>query len=331
VENVDIIRNGSAGWNGDIDGEDACIGTQTFRNLLVTWNGCGETYPDGQHVACWGQEAGGYGDGVAINTTGGHWVIEDASILNNTQDGLDMLYIRLPGSFIELRRVISAGNAGNQIKMTADQAIIENTIIVSNCGRFHDMPYWNNDDDCRANGDALGLFMQPGSQFTVTNSTITGEGGQLMVAACALDQTCDGSEQALVRNTLFQGQKIAYLPSEDVVFAWYDDEPPLDLLPANPFLVDHSLVTTGIRFGNVEPCPGNGNLCDVIDAGIVSSAIDSFDARLLVGSPAIDAGTSEGAPAVDFANHPRDANPDIGAYEWRLQTYRFLFLPYIHR
>jgi len=34
-------------------------------------------------------------------------------------------------------------------------------------------------------------------------------------------------------------------------------------------------------------------------------------------SPAINAGTAVGAPAVDFAGRPRDAHPDIGAYEWQ--------------
>jgi len=33
------------------------------------------------------------------------------------------------------------------------------------------------------------------------------------------------------------------------------------------------------------------------------------------GSPALNAGTSEGAPAEDMEGHPRDARPDIGAYE----------------
>jgi hypothetical protein len=239
-----------------------------------------------------------------------------------------MLYIRLPGSMIEIRRTISAGNDGNQIKLTSEQAIIENTIMVSNCGRFHGMPYWNNDDDCRAGGDALALDLQPGGQFTVMNSTITGEGGCLMIAGCALNQTCDGSEQILVRNTLFQGQKTFYNPDEDVCFAWYDDEssPPM---PTNPFVVDYSLITTGLKFGNVTPCPGNNNLCDV-PSGVANAAIDSFDAHLLTDSPAIDAGTSAGAPAMDFANHPRDANPDIGAYERQLVSL-WIYLPYILR
>jgi len=40
------------------------------------------------------------------------------------------------------------------------------------------------------------------------------------------------------------------------------------------------------------------------------------DYHLRDGSPAIDAGTATGAPAGDLDSHPRDARPDIGAYEF---------------
>jgi hypothetical protein len=322
VENMRIVGNGLAGWNGDIDGEDANTGTLTFHHWLVAWNGCGETYPEGQHIGCWGQEAGGYGDGVGTGTTSGHWIIEDSAFLNNTSDGLDLLYARLPGSVIEIRRTIAEGNDGNQIKVTASQAIIENTIVISNCGHFHGMPYWNNDDDCRAGGDALAFDLQPGGQITIVNSTVTSQGGCLVIAGCALDQTCNGSEKVLMRNLLFQGQKIFFTPDEDTCFAWYDDEssPPM---PSNPFVVDYSLIT-GVRFGNVNPCPGSHNLCDMMP-GIANPDIDRFDAHLLAGSPAINAGTPDGAPVVDFDNRPRDTNP-----EWR-QPSAWIYLPFILR
>jgi hypothetical protein len=333
VERVEIVGNGLAGWNFDLvgDGSDSeNHGTLTFRHWLVAWNGCGETYPELQHIGCWGQEAGGYGDGAGFGgISGGHYIIEDAAFLDNTSDGLDMLYIRLPGSQIEIRRTIAAGNDGNQIKLTADQSLIENTIIVSNCGRFHDMPYWNNADDCRAAGDALALFLRPGGQSKVVNTTITGEGTCLMIAGCAIDETCYGSEQILVRNSLFQGGKVFYNPDEDTCFAWYDDEssPPM---PANPFVIDYSLMSQSMNFGNVNPCPGDHNQCDVADIGLAKSTIDSFNAHLLEFSPAIDAGTTAGAPTRDYAGLPRDNHPDVGAYEYNPYLPK-LYLPSILR
>ena len=315
VENVRLVGNGWAGWNGDLVGdgsESENHGTFIFRHWLVEWNGCGETYPGQDHIGCWAQEAGGYGDGAGFGgTTGGHYIIEDSAFLHNTSDGLDMLYVRLPDSKIEIRRTISAENAGNQIK-TSGNVSIENSIIVSNCGFFHGMPYWNNDDDCRAGGDALAFDLNPGGQASVVNSTITGTGNCLAIAGCALDKTCQGNERVLMRNDLFQGQKFFWSPDEDTCFAWYDDEssPPM---PANPFVVEYSLIT-GVRFGNVNPCPGSHNLCDV-NSGLVNISIDTFDAHLLSDSPAVNAGTPDGAPSTDFDNNPRDAQPDIGAYE----------------
>ena len=44
----------------------------------------------------------------------------------------------------------------------------------------------------------------------------------------------------------------------------------------------------------------------------------SYDYRLLSGSPAIDAGTLVDAPATDIEGTPRDATPDMGAYEFYL-------------
>jgi hypothetical protein len=326
LERVHIVGNGLVGWDGDIEGEDANNGTLTFRYWRVEWNGCGETYPDEEHIGCWGQEAGGYGDGVGTGTTGGHWIIEDSAFLYNASDGLDLLYTRLPDAAIEIRRTVSIGNAGNQIKTTGPLTM-ENSLLVSNCGFFEGMPYWNSDDNCRAGGDALALSLNPGDQVSIVNSTLTGEGGCLTIAECALDKVCDGTETILMRNTLFQGQPILSEPAEDACFAWYDDEssPPM---PADPFVVEYSLIT-GVRFGNVTPCPGPGNLCDVL-AGIADPAIDSFDGHLLSGSLAIDAGTTTGAPSDDLDGRPRDALPDIGAYEW-WEANAWVYLPLAHK
>jgi len=315
VDRVRLAGNGLAGWNGDLVGDGSNSenhGTLIFRRWLVEWNGCGETYPEEEYLGCWGQEAGGYGDGAGFGgATGGHYIIEDSAFLHNTSDGLDMLYTRLPGARVEIRRTIAEGNDGNQIKVTGE-VVIENSIIVSNCGFFHDMPFWNNDDDCRAGGDALVFALNPGGQARVINSTITSEGGCLVIAECALDKTCNGSEKVAMRNVIFQGQKIFFNPDEDTCFAWYDDEasPPM---PSNPFVVEYSLIT-GVRFGNVTPCPGPHNLCDVF-SGLLNISMDAFDAHLRPDSPAINAGTSDGAPADDYDGRKRDAHPDIGAYE----------------
>jgi hypothetical protein len=135
-----------------------------------------------------------------------------------------------------------------------------------------------------------------------------------MTAGCAVGKTCNGQETIRVRNTIFQGQKVYFNPEEDTCFAWYDDEssPPM---PADPFDVERSLVT-GVRFGNVTPCPGGDNLCDV-PSGLADTSIDRFDPVPRAGSPVVDAGLVEGAPADDITGQPRDGRPDIGACERR--------------
>jgi len=59
--------------------------------------------------------------------------------------------------------------------------------------------------------------------------------------------------------------------------------------------------------------PGVGNINE--DPMFVDP--DNGDYHLQVGSPCIDAGTSDGAPVDDLEGNPRYASPDMGAYEYR--------------
>ena len=315
VENVRIAGNGWSGWDGDIDGDDANSGTLRFKRWTVEWNGCGETYPGGQPTGCWAQSAGGYGDGVGTGTTGGRWIIEDSAFLYNTSDGLDLLYARLPDSYIEIRRTVAKGNAGNQIKTTGP-ALIENSIIAGNCGWFDGQSFTFNVDNCRAVGNALSLDLRPGNQVTVTNSTFTSEGDCLVLANC--DGTCNGAEKVRLRNNIFQGQTDFLQPFENTCLMYQET------FPQDPFDNDYAVIV------NVKEnvCPGVYSICGV-SPGLVNSSIDAFDAHLLASSPAINAGTANGAPSDDFDARPRDAQPDIGAYEWRQST--SLYLPLILR
>ncbi len=56
--------------------------------------------------------------------------------------------------------------------------------------------------------------------------------------------------------------------------------------------------------------------------------IGGGDYHLRVGSPCADEGTSAGAPTHDIEGTPRDAAPDMGAYEWNGPR---VFLPYIFK
>ncbi len=321
VEDVRIAGNGSVGWDGDLWDAlgDSNSGTLTFRRWTVEWNGCGETYPGEQPTGCWAQSAGGYGDGFATGLSGGHWIVEDSVVRYNTSDGLDFLYIREPGSSITIRRTLAKGNAGNQIKNFRGPFLIENSIIVGNCGFFDGQPFTYNVDNCRAMGDALDLGLMAGDHITVTNNTISGE-GDCLVGAEAYG-TPNGTERVRLRNNIFIGQTDFIQPFENTCLAYQET------FPANPFDIDYSVIT---NTKDTPPCPGAHDQCGVAP-GLVSTAIDSFNAHLVTGSPAINAGTSSGAPLNDFDGRLRDALPDIGAYEWRPPAAAWVYLPVIRR
>jgi hypothetical protein len=322
VERVRIAGNGSVGWDGDLwdANGDSNSGTLTFRHWTVEWNGCGETYPGKQPTGCWAQSAGGYGDGFATGTSGGHWIVEDSLIRYNTSDGLDFLYVSEPGSSIEIRRTIAEGNAGNQIKNFRGPFLLEDSIIVGNCGFFNGQPFTYNVDNCRALGNALALGLARGDQATVVNNTFTSEGDCLVTAECD-DGNCDGSETALLRNNIFQGQVDFLQPSENTCLVYQET------FPSNPFDVDYSLVN-GVKD---DLCPGMHDICGV-SPGLYSAAIDTFNANLIQNSPAIDAADNAACTATDQrgVTRPQGSSCDIGAYEWINFAYQ-IFLPLVIR
>ncbi len=124
-----------------------------------------------------------------IVETRGRWIIEASKFLNNTSDGLDLLYAR-PGSSIEIRRTLARGNAGDQIK-TAGPAIIENSVMISQCGYHQGQAFTWNVDPCGAGASALFLLLYKGDRATVTNSSFTSEGDCILTAECAAGQQCD--------------------------------------------------------------------------------------------------------------------------------------------
>jgi len=75
----------------------------------------------------------------------------------------------------------------------------------------------------------------------------------------------------------------------------------------NCFVVTYSDVEDG--------WPGVGNLNQV------PLFVSTGDYHLQVGSPCIDKGTPVGAPLYDIEGTPRDAAPDMGAYEWAFRIY----------
>jgi hypothetical protein len=314
VENVRIAGNGSVGWDGDLwdDAGDANSGTLRFSHWLVAWNGCGETYPGGQPTGCWGQEAGGYGDGVGTGETGGDWIIEDSAFLHNTSDGLDLLYHTLGGQ-ITLNRVHAEGNAGNQVKVSGAVAIT-NSALVGNCAFFENQPFTYWVDHCRALGSALVIDFAGGEQASILNSTFYGQGDGLVGAGPREGFQCQGTERITARNSLFLGAT-DYFDATDIAFLFYQEGCGGLKLDS-----DYNLVYNA---KNIE-CNAAGDYTlsgahDLCADPRLSGPLSGLAFGLLPGpgSPAHGAGDPGLCPAVDLLGAPRPAGTgcDIGAYQ----------------
>jgi hypothetical protein len=333
VENVRVAGNGWVGWDGDLYEDSSNSGTLTFRHWLVEWNGCGETYPGLEPAGCWGQDAGGYGDGVGTADTGGDWIIEDSAFLHNTSDGLDLLYHSLGGSVV-LERVRAEGNAGNQVKVTG-QLTVSNSVLVGNCAFFEGQPFTYWVDHCRALGSTLVVDFTGGEQINILNTSFYGQGDGLVGGGPREGFACDGTETLVVRNSLFHGDT-DYFDDSDITFLFYQEECGSLRMDS-----DYNIVyqAKNLTCGQSEDyvISGPHDLCqDPLLMGPLSGV--EYDMRLTSESPALDTGDNALCPLIDFLSlsRPMDGDGDgqavcdLGAYEWRLAG-NFCFLPYLAR
>lgn len=315
VEHVRLAGNGWIGWEGDIEGDDANSGTLRFRHWIVEWNGCAETFPGGEPAGCWDENVGGYGDGVGTGATGGDWLIEDSAFLHNTSDGLDLLY-HSQGGRVVLDRVRAEGNAGNQVKI-AGEATLTNSLLVGNCAFFDGQPFTYHVEACRALGNTLELAYTGGEQNILVNSTLYGQGDGLVAAGPRQPGQCDGSESLGAWNNVFLGDADYFDPG-DVTFLFYQEGCGSLVLDSDHNIVDRAKNVECGAAGDYVVSGGHDLCQDPLLAGPLGGA--AYGLELTAASPAIDAGTPAGAPSVDFEGLPRDAAPDMGAYEWRVFT-----------
>jgi hypothetical protein len=320
---VRITGNGQAGWDGDIDGKDGNTGAIRFRRVTVAWNGCPERYPAKTPDNCFDQAFGGYGDGLGTGETGGHWIIEDSTVANNTQDGIDLLYVsRVPRkTLIEIRRTRVFGNAGNQIKVNGPTKI-ENVVAVGNCAWFEGKPFANFMGLlCRAGGSTLSINLGGGHQASVANSTLVGYGDVLAVVQCDHDGggVCNESDTVVFANNIFRGYGDYGDPGDQSTFIWVDDESD----PPFPGKVtgDHNLAWN-VKFGETFPSSRDASIL-IADPRFKDAGIDTLDGHLKAASPAIDTALAVGAmegliPDHDFegVSRPRGAGVDRGAHEY---------------
>lgn len=177
LQRVRIAGNGWAGWDGDMGEGSANAGSLRFEQVEIAWNGCAERHPSGQPFGCWGQSAGGYGDGLGTAATGGNWRFERMHVHHNASDGLDLLYLTPAGSIDVVDSRFEA-NAGNQLK-ASHRIQVRNSTLQGSCselGRHGLAP----GDLCRAGGNALVVKLGDAG-IAVEDNVLGGEGDCLLV------------------------------------------------------------------------------------------------------------------------------------------------------
>jgi hypothetical protein len=328
VVRVRIAANGGAGWNGDLGEEDSSYsGTHMWHNLTVEWNGCPESYPGREPQNCWAQEiCGGYGDGVGLNRSGGHFIIEDSVFRYNTSDGLDLLYVGVghPDSSVEIYRTAAYGNAGNQLKVGGSSRLL-NCFAWGNCAFFYGKPFaqrmggMDSGNHCRAGGAALSISLPRGRASYIVNNTVASQGW-----ACAELQPNnldfhdqpppDGTERVYLFNNIFKGYQVAYLDFERLS-DFIGDGDPYHFTRADTD--DYNLIHNCFVYDTVPLGP------HIIrsDPLFANDDITDLDAHLQGGSPAIGQGMPIGSlgglvPGDDIEGLTRSDPPDLGAYQY---------------
>jgi len=230
LDNVYLRANGFAGIDGDIQfSGKSWTGTNILKNVTIEYSGCSEAYPptgtDNDIRYCFGQELGGYGDGVGLADFTGDVLVENSNISHNVQDGLDLLYHDGQGA-VTISRSIFMGNAGNPIKVAPRVLNIYNTLAIGNCDYFSGNPMadpgWRDGDSCRAFGNTLTWSIKsPGGAASITNSVLFGHGDVLIDVG---GRGCDGSERVVSRNNIFVGG-VEYHDNTDKASLYYNGTP----------------------------------------------------------------------------------------------------------
>ena len=261
-ENLKIINNASAGFNGDVPpskGEnDAFSGTITFRNVEIGWSGCIEDKDTKERLKCYDQQLGGYGDGIGTGPAGNaKWVFENVYVHHNTSDGIDLLYMRYgEQAQVKIKKARVEGNAGNGIKV-AGSLWLENSEIIANCDYWYDKPFAEDIIRCRGNGAGLSLSGTYESTSYVINNSFTGEPWAIIVASAESSANL-GKIHHYFYNNLLQALPLFNNSNElaDWMYAWHGVDPGKNL--TNKYW----LVYNAGQMSRYDLCNTEGTICN---------------------------------------------------------------------
>lgn len=250
-------------------------------------------------------------DGFGIEPSAGPVLIEGTRAEHNYGDGLDS-----KAANTTIRRSLVANNSCDGIKLWGPGSRVENTLIYGRGDGNPEPSPWA--------AVVIAPEEQANAQFELINVTVDDFLGANYVMYVQYDHPTVPTRLTL-RNVIFSArgpESPIYLSPATVLMADHN----LFYFPKNDVLITHGGKTyTCTDLGSL----GQGNLCG--DPRFVRVAWGAVgDYHLQAGSPAINAGNATGAPHEDLEGRVRDAQPDIGAYEYWEPTAR-LYLPLVLR
>jgi hypothetical protein len=285
VSDVTIARNTFIHYTGDADTISVARPPgHTFSNVTIEEN----TFDDNEYSI----EAGGtqiIGNTITTAINGAIGITVGANLPNTVNDGTlieDNTIAAVNGYAIDLGNATTTG--GNDV--------ISNTQIVNNIIHV-------------VSPNAMGIYIEGGQYttsspskvagVTIENDTLVDDGNGNLMQMLPNGEGASGNQitGVVIRNT------IMWDPSGTPIGAGTVDGG-IALQP--PDVVMNSLISGPGWAGS------NGNIN--ADPEFLNEA--GGDHQLTAGSPAINAGTTTGAPPDDIDGALRDSTPDIGAYEY---------------
>lgn len=236
-------------------------------------------------------------DGFGIETSQGPILIEDVRVEHNYGDGLDS-----KAANTTIRRAIVANNSCDGVKLWGNNSRLENSLIYGRGDGNPEPSPWA--------AIVIHQEEQPNAHYEIVNVTVDDALGHNYLMYVQYD-TPEIPVQLVLRNNIFSSrgpEAHIYIAGASQVIADHN----LFYFPQSALVLEH-----GERQYLAENLGelGEGNLYG--DPRFLAPAWGALgDYHLLPDSPAIAAGSPEGAPTTDLEERPRPAVPTLGAYEY---------------
>ncbi len=232
-------------------------------------------------------------DGLGCEPSAGPVTIEDCVAQHNRGDGLDS-----KSSATLIRRCLVANNSCDGVKLWGGGSRVESTLI-----------YGRGDGDPQTTPwSAIVITGQAGDRFELVNLTVDDALGGNYLMHVNYDQPEEGVD-LLIRNCIFRAigpSSALWLAGSTSLQADHN----LFYLPATDQVLEHGGDTyTADDLGGLGPGNQYGDPLFVRPAWGADG-----DYHLQAQSPALAAGSAEGAPALDLAGQAFGSPPSLGAY-----------------